>query len=339
MKKNIGKVLQIFIIITMTLAIVETAYAAAAPLWQQGSFANAGQVSYAGSQGLVNSITQFHAQYLQNYRRVCNNNCCQVKSAAFRQVLVQGFQQDALLQVQPFNIDFIYEVLQNLVFCFAAPQPGQRSVGLYISEINAQSSRIWANPDRRTPELFARTVIHELGHAFGLGETLADLMAETFMGQEVSRRTQHNLAYNSTFDRILLETVGVARFWAAAYHSNEAFATLWNETFGDIITHAELEIVRGVSKATMANTSTANTFQTNTNVTAQQAGLTFFSYLQLLMNNERGTANTNSDILASAQTNLTNLVSIYVTFAVGNNISASNSVLDWVIESHHARIS
>ena len=333
MKKYIGKILPIFIIITIALTIIETAYAAAAPLWQQSSFVNAGQASYASNQGLVNSITQFHAQYLQNYRRVCNNNCCKDKSAAFRQVLVQGFQQDALLQVKPFNIDFIYGVLQNVVFCFSAPQPNTGSVGLYISGINAQHSRIWANPDRRTSELFARTVIHELGHAFGLGETLADLKAESFLGQAHSARPNSNLAYNTTFDRMLLAAVGPERFWEAAYHSNAAFGQLWDEVFGNVITHTELEIVRGVVMASLTtNAGLRDTFQATKNITLDAAStLIHESFVSIDQNSLDSAAE------QEALDELRTWVELYVFMAQEGSLRPSNSVHDWIINNHHVR--
>ena len=317
-----------------------------APLWVGRTFANNNARNAASNQALSTQIGNFFDTQLaantRNYQGWTANRgyaVCRNTTAAFRNLVVAGFRQDGMAQAKPFSAAFVEEVVGNVYFYFSNRANGQRCTGRYNPSLGSVS-HIWVDTSRSNcSSYFVRTALHELGHAFGLGETLADLMAEAFMGQEVSRRTQHNLAYNSTFDRILLETVGAARFWAAAYHSNEAFATLWNQTFGSIITHAELEIVRGVSKATLTNANTASAFQASANMSAELAGTTFFSYLQLLLNNQRGAANTNNDVLASAQANLTNLVNTYVTFAARNNVSASHSVLDWVIESHHARLS
>ena len=318
-----------------------------APVWVGGTFANRNvRNATTANLALSTQIGNFFDSNLANNNRTYQGwtanrgyAVCQTTTVAFRELVVAGFRQDALAQVKPFSATFLDEVLSNVYFYFSNRASDQRCTGRYNPSLG-NVSHIWVDTSRNNNNsYFVRTALHEVGHALGLGETLADLMAETFMGQDATRRTQHNLAYNSTFDRILLETVGASKFWAAAYHSNEAFATLWNETFGNIITHVELEVVRGVSLATTTNTSTANAFQSSANVSAQMAATSLFSYLQLLMNNERGAANTSSDVLASAQTNLTNLVNTYVSFAERNNIAASHSVLNWVIESHHARIS
>ena len=316
----------------------------AAPLWVGSTFVNNGRNSVTANLALSTQIGNFFDTYLaantvsyQAWNRNSGYAVDRNMTAAFRNLVVAGFRQDGLAQAKPFTAAFVEEVVGNVYFYFANRAQGQRCTGRYNPSLG-NVSHIWVDTSRNNcSSYFVRTALHELGHAFGLGETLADLMAETFMGQSASRRTQHNLAYNSTFDRILLETVGAARFWAAAYHSNAAFAALWDETFGSIITHRELEIVRGVSKATILNANTASAFQASANMSAEMAATTFFSYLQLLTNNQRGAANNSADVLASAQANLTNLVNTYVTFATRNNIAASHSVLDWVIENHHSR--
>jgi len=317
-----------------------------APLWMTSTFTNANvRTNTTANLTLSTQLGNFFdanlANNTRNYQGWTANSgyaVCQATTVQFRNIVVAGFAQDGIAQAKPFTSAFVEQVMDNVYFYFTNRADGQRYTGRYNPSLGSVS-HIWVDTSRsHNNSYFVRTALHEVGHALGLGETLADLMAETFMSQETSRRTQHNLAYNSTFDRILLETVGATRFWAAAYYSNAAYATLWNDTFGGIITHAELELVRGVSLVAGTDTSVAGAFQTSAGVDAQMAATSFFSYLQLLLNNQRGAANTNSDVLASAQANLTNLVNSYVSFASRNNIAPSFSVLDWVIESHHTRI-
>jgi len=308
------------------------------PMWRMVVLSYTQNNSSLSNRRLANHITQFYNSHLVNNQRVYQGWNISLGyaidrelSTAFREVLIQGFKQDSFAQVKPFDVAFFEEVLNNVQFYFARPRADQRCGGRYNPNLG-HTSHIWIATGRNTQSAFARTAIHEMGHAFGLGETLADLNMEMFLGLNSSIRLRHNLAYNSTFDRILLEAVGANRFWAAAYSSNAAYGALWDETFGCIITHAELELVRGVVLSSLVNSQTRVRFLAATGVSVEAASVEIFEDLVLLLN-RRG------DIPAqvAASYRLNSWVDFYVAVAVQYNIAASHSVFDWVMQNHHVR--
>ena len=121
---------------------------------------------------------------------------------------------------------------------------------------------------------FVHTTLHEVAHALGLGESLADLFAESAMGLDLPFEdaafeatmfegtifedidlarefiAYWDFDYNSTFDRSLLRYFRQQdrenEFWEAAFHSNAEFSKLWDEAFGQHISASELQTARGL---------------------------------------------------------------------------------------------
>jgi len=298
------------------------------PLWNNGSFISTPRTGSTSNLELLGNIKQFHDRYLSNSQHVHSNNRTNI---AFRQTLSQGFHRDSFLQAKPFNATFIDEILQNVYFCFEGMNDNQQFAGFYRSSQNSKSSHIWANADRRNL-CFAFTIIHEMGHALGLGETLADLKAELFMSQARSSRQNYNLVYNSTFDRMLLSAVGTNRFWTAAYHSNAAYGELWDAEFGDIITHRELEVVRGVVLVSASDKRLRNAFETSANRTLEQASVLIHDYF-VSLNNGYLSPELRQELFGR----LREWVDFYVSFSTQNALRSSYSVHDWIIGNHHIR--
>lgn len=319
-----------------------------APLWYNASFINNSVYisscnSYSNG-ALRDNIINFYAAYIAGNQQVYRGfdasrgyTVCREASVAFREVISQGFREDSLMQTKPFSPEFLDQVLSNVYFYFAAGlTEGQKDVGRYNASLG-HASHIWSASGRQTEACFARTIIHELGHALGLGEALADLKMEMFMGFDKSIRASHSLAYNSTFDRALLEEVGANRFWAAAYHSNEAYAALWDEVFGNIITHGELEIVRGVSLTAIHRPQLSDKFLSSAGACLEKASAEIFEDLLLLVNHSRGMCSVGNAVYLAAYNRLNAWVEFYVAFAALHNAFVSHSVFDWVIANHHFR--
>lgn len=101
---------------------------------------------------------------------------------------------------------------------------------------------------------FIFTVIHELGHALGLGENLADLLALSFwVGSELELDfiLKPVISYHPAFFQTLyqrLESQGrTDDFWRAAFHSYHAFDTLWQEVMlTDFIDLEELLLAKSL---------------------------------------------------------------------------------------------
>lgn len=78
---------------------------------------------------------------------------------------------------------------------------------------------------KHRPSVFVQTAIHEVGHFFGLNESLASLFAEELNGTGILVDWQ----YGSIFDRLLLAKAGPQKFWKAAFTSGEAYRALWKQ--------------------------------------------------------------------------------------------------------------
>jgi len=189
----------------------------------------------------------------------------------FMALFIEGFENDMLSQVMPFNAAFLYEILQDVNFYFAfqparfmLTPPGSAALNLRHPQIFVATGG-WGNTDRRW---FVILSIHEVAHVLGLNESLAELFTEEFIGVPHSawgpnfqnhssvlrgvslHRNVNNLFYDSTFDRTLLRTLeaqGMANvFWYAAFHSNEKYRELWDEHMLEYITFDNLQKARTV---------------------------------------------------------------------------------------------
>jgi len=303
------------------------------PIWQ-GRFVNRNRNANATTNSaLANGLRDFYSQTLSNNARVYSGRNSQRRypvdmpqSNAFTTAFVRAFRQDTLAQVKPFSPEFLDEVLRNVNFYFARRPEGSSWAGTYGAAQGGATSYIWISTGR-TDTNFAASAVHEIGHALGLGETLATLKREVFLGWESNVIPAHNMAYNTAFDRVLLSAVGASRFWQAAYYSNAAYAELWDANFGNIIRHYELELVRGVVLDSMRRPALERNFNTAAGTTLQNASATIHQDFLTLT---RGAC-------ATAQARLRGWIDFYVTFAINNNVSPSHSVLDCVIANHHLR--
>ena len=182
---------------------------------------------------------------------------------------------------------------------------------------------------------FEFIALHELGHALGLGESLADLFAETYLGANGSIRNTANLEYNSTFDRLLLERTGEIVFWHTAFKSNDAYARLWNEHFSHLINHRELEMVKGVVRSYyfghLDNNSVCN-FHLYSGHPLTIASSQILSDFVFLATTEQSHQN-----WATIYNHFRDWVTVFVDFSRIHSLETTPSVLDHVITSHNGR--
>lgn len=190
---------------------------------------------------------------------------------------------------------------------------------------------------------FIFTTLHELGHAFGLGETLSDLFAESLLDINYSFRGQEGsyaalgifgedggFAYNSTFDRSLLrhlERQGRGNdFWEGAFHSNAVYNELWNSVFGGYILAEDLELARAVYYNAMFQESgiLARNFERD-----YSGGVTL-AFAGELMLRDWESVMVGGDGLNRLQW----LTGVFTEFAASQGIEPLPNVLDHVIWSH-----
>jgi len=118
-------------------------------------------------------------------------------------------------------------------------------------------------PDRQTTIV----MIHEVGRALALHDSLTVLFSEEFSGIRSGARYIHGLYYGNydpSYDRVLLTKAGPEAFWQAAFTSNEAYGRLWNTYLGDIVSFDVLMNARGVTRDVFQNDALMQRLQSST---------------------------------------------------------------------------
>ena len=187
-------------------------------------------------------------------------------SADFAAAFLHGFRNDAFSRTLPFNDAYLAGLLDGVDFYFATRRNRWywnggdyvhvRANYVHRGFFDHRRGVVFISATREWSDvfgyrfvfynMFARTAIHEVGHVLGLGESLAHLFEEKFMGLESPLRPG-NWERDSSFDRALLAMAGPDDFWSAAFTSNAAYGNLWDTHFGYIISFADLQTARGLA--------------------------------------------------------------------------------------------
>ena len=152
-------------------------------------------------------------------------------SDMFRLVLVQSWQDESLSTVMPFTQDWFEEILNGIDF-YLTTDAG-RGVGNHYwtsptrSEISLTADCVW---------FFTHTAAHELAHALGVGEALANLFADLLLGVDYVDYLRFGgdwIFADPMFERTLLTIMENQDrgndFWAAAFHSEAEMNRIWDE--------------------------------------------------------------------------------------------------------------
>jgi hypothetical protein len=364
-----------------TLAARQQTPLVAGPLWvMEGGYANAGQANLEGNGALMQSLEAFWQQYarhvtanytglmpVQDAPPALRNGIYVVDkglSDKARQAISQGFGKDTLRL--PFSQTYLDMLLSNMLFYFALA-PEINYSGQYVTAGNEsfvfskvserQTQREHPDWAQRT---FIQTLLHELGHAMGLGETLTDLFTETIMGFEYSIRGPNafdyqnyqgngGFAYDSTFDRTLLRALEAQgrghELWEAAFHSNAAYEALWDEHFSAYATLDELQTARGLYFALTYDTgggaAGAAAFEQAAGTSVESAGQQMLLDWRMIMG-ESHPENLHSGAVTEEQRNAAIVrfrrwVEYFASYANSQEIAPQPHVLDIVINTHIIR--
>jgi hypothetical protein len=141
-------------------------------------------------------------------------------SDQFKEGFFSAWANDRAASVFPFNTEDLEKALENKYFYFA---PGRVNTGylvpdhIYVSVSNAATG-------------FRRLVLHEIGHALGLNESLANAFAREFTDLLPEYQSWR---HKTAFDDLLMDRVGKEAFWRIVFTSRDpeaAYARLWNES-------------------------------------------------------------------------------------------------------------
>ena len=190
---------------------------------------------------------------------------------------------------------------------------GESSAFGYYENLGDRS-RILVTVSHGERDRQVRILIHELGHAFGMGEAMATLFEERLMGVPYSQNcsailevwelygargrttnivaiSQGYLAYDTNFERVLenmLAREGRAnQLWDAGMgvYGPGGIATLWNSQplLRGIISRSELQLIRGVSEAVrLCNSQSHYVFKEQIGMSLQEYHLRFAYYFRIL---------------------------------------------------------
>jgi len=226
------------------------------PLWDSPEHRNPNPVHRATNGAVQRFLEDFHTQHRRSVSRNPVPHEGQIprwtpEDERLSQEFVRGFidaaSKDSFFGGMPFNIAYMEEILTHYRVYFA---PGR-----------AADYAGWASAGRReifvsTPEdstAFARTSVHEIAHALGLGEQLAHLWDSEIVQFQWYYNFDLDYSIRSTWyrctnmDRTLLNKVSPVDFWRAAFTSNQAYAELWDMHMSHITTFDDMQVARTVA--------------------------------------------------------------------------------------------
>lgn len=180
---------------------------------------------------------------------------------SLKETLIQGFWDDGISHHKPFNAKFKWSVLNSINMRVAQKTVvnGNAVSGWVRWQQNLSGRRPFsiatiATSLNRTPESFATVKIHEVGHAKGLGESLATLKQYTHIFGKVADIDIWQRCWDRQplFDAVLLEVVGPRVFWQIAYTGQQEYSQLWNKVFNcekcfNIVSFNDMQLARAAS--------------------------------------------------------------------------------------------
>ena len=158
-------------------------------------------------------------------------------SDLFVEAFIQGFETDDLTKTFPFNSDFVRRIFANYTFVF---NPDFEGGSAGFDNINIGIYGFGNGAD----DWVVHVTLHEIGHAFGLGESLSEIFSKEFL--DAPWEDSSNWVYTTIFDYPLLQKIGRAEFFRVAFTSNHTYISLWMEHFGDVVDYRRLALARSV---------------------------------------------------------------------------------------------
>jgi len=179
-------------------------------------------------------------------------------SDRFKKLFFNALHNDTYSGNFPMHLDYLCNEMSNLKFFFFNDKAGVKELDFTGAFITGDRRTIFL-PASVSPEEFAYSTLHEVGHIFQFPEGLADVFAEEYLGSpglhsDLQSTDSPELSnsmfwvYCSSFERALLNRVGPKEFWKAAFTSHGALSKLWDENI-DAMTYDELSALRTIHNA------------------------------------------------------------------------------------------
>jgi len=165
-------------------------------------------------------------------------------SGHFKKIFLEELAKDPYMKNLPFTVKQVEQLLNGLTVRIADICESENMEGFYLDK----RSLIVLDAQQDCKE-FAKTALHEIAHALGAGEGMANLFAEEFLGitEKSERASYRDPLYNSGFERTLLNRTDPKTFWKAAFASDQEFGKLWDKHIPELC-YADLVKLRDADK-------------------------------------------------------------------------------------------
>jgi len=276
-----------------------------------------------------------------------------------RNAIVAGKENESIFNTRPYNINMSREILGSVEFAFGRNKPGRTAGGLRMLSPLQSTIGVQIRYAQSSTDEFVFVLLHETYHAMGLCEGLTDLAAEEAMGIPSSvreiygmQRLDSNMTkpglggfwYNSTPFRTLLRAMEADgrgnEFWAAAFHSNDRFARLWEDEIGHIISWEDFSLFRAISRERFWGApALERAFENQIGMSIAQAEQKFLDMWRIMHHeSEQGgqrPGQPNAQQATQAKRDLNALVSQTTAFARTQRLYPAVAVVDVEIKNHH----
>jgi len=296
---------------TRTITIIGDAVLTQTPaqlssgLWDTARYRNSNLASVSGSSqtevvssfSLANGLMAFNNNYAgavdNPWPTVASKNSWAINipsltendimlAEMFIEVFIQGWEQDDLSRVMPFNSTYLRDLLSAYEIYFAqrARRPENDTLGGVVQyeyrsrakEITLVSLQLFLSThSEEDSRIFAYIALHEVGHILGLDESLANLFATSFSGG-FSRAHRVSMEDTWVFDNALRRIIGDELFWRAAFTSNEMYESVWDAnmpvSYSDMIIYRQVvaEIQNGNTQLLRAFEGTGGTLSVSAGI-------------------------------------------------------------------------
>ncbi|MCL2564809.1 MAG: stalk domain-containing protein [Defluviitaleaceae bacterium] len=327
--------------------------------WDTPAFRNDNQQNNSTNFALINAMRNFRIKeqrsfpnmdFSNPFRPLVSANEIRL-SDSFGSAFIEGFQNDSLSQIFPFNAVYLESVFNSIDFALYAT--GSGGILTTIPGTNRRLVAIAGIPAMEDDN-FVFTAIHEVGHAIGLGESLTNLFTELFLDTSPARPGTalyiHEGSYmnywwerNSYFDRPFLDAVGVQEFWQAAFTSNEAYLALINRVLDKtpaanftaedlmlarrVVYEIQTEAARHIQEFGYRESRLFNLYNPwgESNITIQMLdGIPRRFYRAFNISTSQTTRS--SELILISE-----IINSLADFGRENNIKPTDAVLDWII--------
>lgn len=279
----------------------------------------------------------------------------------FTQYLLNGWLQDTQTNTKPFRLNFVEKVINDLNFYFNIIHDTYSVGGFYLNLLDYSIFHINTGNSVDDRNAFVYVVLHELGHALGLGENLSDLFAYRFWvgsDEDLQNILLNAISYHPIFVGTLLERMKEVNreyeFWRAAFHSNEAFITLWNKKMYDLVDFNKLFYAKALDYYLFMDSAALegaginledfdtidrdplikDALKISTGMNREELSITLINYWSVI--NTYGVAYTYKN---EAKANFLSLIGIMYELAIENEFYIHFPVFEFILESHIHRYS